>query len=52
MTQIEIISVNRQLAGYIELTYKMRFTLPAVWGTGANPIVGLEKIVAAYGQKY
>lgn len=52
MTQIQIISINRQVAGYIELTYKMSFTLPAIWGTGANPIVGLDKIVAAYSSMY
>lgn len=52
MTQIQILNINRQLAGYIELTYKMSFTLPAIWGTGGSPIVGLDKIVAAYPQKF
>jgi len=52
MTQIQILNINRALTGYIEITYKMSFTLPAIWGTGANPIVGLEKIVAGYGSKY
>lgn len=52
MTQIQILNINRALAGYIELTYKMSFTLPAIWGTGASPIVGLEKIVDAYPQNF
>lgn len=52
MTEIQILSVKRQIAGYIELTYKMSFTLPTIWGTGANPIAGLDKIVAAYPANY
>lgn len=52
MTQIQVLNISRQLAGYIELTYKMSLTLPAIWGTGANPIVGLEKIVAAYPERF
>lgn len=52
MTQIQILNINRALAGYIELRYKMTFTLPAIWGTGGSPIVGLEKIVAAYPQNF
>ena len=46
-TQIQITNVKR-FASYIELSYKMRFTLPAIYGTGANPIEGLDRIVAAY----
>lgn len=52
MTQIQILNIYRAAAGYIELTYKMSFTLPAIWGTGANPIVGLSKIVNAYPQNF
>lgn len=49
MTTIEITGTKRydsQL--YAEITYKMRFTLPAIWGTGATPIAGLSSIVASY----
>lgn len=48
MTQIQILNVKRNLAGYIEVSYKMTFTLPAIFGTGANPIEGLGKIAASY----
>lgn len=48
MTQIQFIALNRQGAGYVEITYKMSFTLPAIWGTGANPISGLNTIVSSF----
>lgn len=48
MTQIQIISIKRELTGYITATYKMSFTLPAIYGTGSNPIDGLSKIAASY----
>lgn len=48
MTQIEIINLRRTPNGYNEVTYKMRFTLPTVFGTGTSPIDGLEKIVSSY----
>lgn len=52
MTQIQIININRQTAGYIELTYKMSLSLPTIWGTGANPIAGLDKIVGSYAARF
>lgn len=52
MTQIQIINITRQPAGYIELTYKMSLTLPSIWGTGANPIAGLDKIVGSYAARF
>ena len=52
MTQIQILNIKRQATGYIELAYKLSFTLPTIWGTVASPIVGLEKIVAAYVGNY
>lgn len=48
MTQIQIFGLKRSLTGYAEVTYKMSFTLPAIFGTGANPIEGLSKIAASY----
>lgn len=48
MTQIQIISLKRSLTGYTEVTYKMSFTLPAIFGTGSNPIEGLSKIANSY----
>lgn len=48
MTQIQIINFKRELTGYISATYKMSFTLPAIYGTGGSPIDGLSKIVASY----
>lgn len=47
MTQIQITSVRRY-PSYAEAAYKMRFTLPSQFGTGANPIDGLSAIVASY----
>lgn len=47
MTQIQITSIKRYTT-YAEVTYKMRFTLPAVLGTGANPIQGVNSIVSTY----
>lgn len=52
MTQIQITSIKRELTGYVGATYKMSFTLPAVYGTGVNPIDGLSKIVASYAGNY
>lgn len=47
MTQIQVTSVRRYTT-YAEVTYKMRFTLPAIYGTGTNPIQGLSAIVSSY----
>ena len=47
MTQIQVTSVRRY-STYAEVTYKMRFTLPAIYGTGTNPIQGLSAIVSSY----
>jgi len=30
----------------------MRFPIPAIWGTAATPIAGLQKIVESYGVGY
>ena len=49
MTQIQILNIKRNLtAGYVEVTYKMSFTLPAIYGTGANPIYGLSSIIQSF----
>lgn len=48
MTQIQILNVKRNSTGYIEVSYKMTFTLPGIFGTGAIPIEGLSKIAASY----
>lgn len=52
MTQIQVINIKRQITGYIEVSYKMTFTLPAIFGTGLNPIEGLSKIVQSYSDRY
>lgn len=51
MTQIQITEVRRY-GSYAEGSYKMRFTLPAVYGTGGNPISGLSEIVSSYSGFY
>lgn len=48
MTQIQVINEVRQSAGYVEVTYKMWFILPAIFGTGASPIKGLSTILSSY----
>lgn len=48
MTQIQVIGLSRQQTGYIEITYKMWFVLPAIYGTGANPIKGLNSVLSSY----
>lgn len=47
MTQIEIVALKRN-DSYIELSYKMRFVLPSIYGTGALPISGLEIILSSF----
>lgn len=48
MIQIQVINEVRQAAGYVEVTYKMWFALPIIYGTGAVPIKGLSTIIASY----
>ena len=49
MTTIQITGTKRYDAqNYAEVSYKMTFTLPAIWGTGASPIAGLSIIVASF----
>lgn len=47
MTQIQTIAVKRN-PSYLDFTYKMSFVLPAIYGTGATPIKGLNVILASY----
>lgn len=47
MIQIQTISIKRNLS-YIDFTYKMRFILPAVYGTGAAPINGFDIILSSH----
>lgn len=47
MTLIQITRLKRNLS-YLELSHKMTFLLPAVYGTGATPVAGLDAIVASY----
>ena len=47
MTQIEILSFNKY-DSYTEVSYKMRFTLPAIYGTSSNPIKGLNAILNSF----
>jgi len=47
MTQIQITGTKRY-PSYSEISYKMRFTLPAIYGTGTNPIAGLSQIAASF----
>lgn len=49
MTQIQITGLKRYTANnYNDVYYKMSFTLPATFGSGANPIPNLSAIVASY----
>lgn len=48
MIQIQVTNEVRQSTGYVEVTYKMWFVLPAIYGTGATPIKGLSVIIASY----
>lgn len=47
MKQIEIQSIRRQ-DSYIEISVKMTFTLPTIFGTGTDPIDGVNAIVSSY----
>lgn len=47
MTQIQILNEKRY-PSYIEISYKMRFLLPAIYGTGTSPIAGIESIVRSF----
>lgn len=47
MTQIQTINAKRY-SSYTDLTYKMYFVLPAIYGTGASPIKGLNIILSSY----
>lgn len=47
MNQIEILGI-RKYPSYKEVSYKMRFTLPAAYGTGQNPINNLTAIVGSW----
>ena len=47
MTEIQITSTKRY-DSYAEVSYKMTFTLPAILGTGSNPIAGFDRILSSY----
>jgi len=47
MIQIETTGLKRN-DSYIEISYKMRFVLPSIYGTAANPIKGLDIIISSY----
>lgn len=47
MTQIQILNEKRN-ASYVEITYKMRFILPVIYGTGTSPIAGLDSIIKSF----
>lgn len=51
MTQIQIINL-RKYDVYTEISYKLTFVLPAIYGSGANPIAGLSAIVSSLGDGY
>ena len=51
MTQIQIINLKRY-DSYAEVSYKMTFVLPAIYGTGATPIAGLSTIISSFPEGY
>lgn len=48
MTEIQITGVRRTAVGGVEISHKMWFLLPTIYGTGAAPITGLNTILGSY----
>lgn len=47
MVQIQTIGIKRNITSF-DFTYKMYFLLPAIYGTGSAPKVGLSIILESY----
>lgn len=48
MTQIQVTAIKRYGTGGVEVSYKMWFLLPSIWGTVVSPIAGLSTIINSY----